>query len=65
MADNLSSPISNKTIDPSNTADNTKKLMSPNAKDDPEAMTADNPQKAWFGKAGKPSGPYGQQGHNF
>ena len=65
MADNLSSPISNKTIDPSNSASANKKLMNPNAKDDPESMTADNTQKAWFGKAGKPPAPYGQQGHNF
>jgi hypothetical protein len=65
MADNLSAPMANKTIDPSSSSSNTKKLMSPNAKDDPECMTADNPQKAWSGKGGKPSGPYGQQGKNF
>jgi hypothetical protein len=63
--DRLDSPIANKTIDPSNTASNTKKLMSPNAKDDPETITADNPQKAWIGGKGKPTGPFGQQGKNF
>lgn len=63
--ENLSSPIANKTIDPSNAGNNTKKLMDPNAREDPEAVTGDNPQKAWFGKGGKPSGPYGQQGRNF
>jgi hypothetical protein len=65
MADDLSAPMSNKTIDPSGAGDNLKKVMSPNAKDDPECMTADNPQKAWFGGSGKPKAPYGQQGHNF
>ena len=65
MADNLTAPIANKTIDPSSSSGNTKKLMSPNAKDDPECMTGDNPQKAWIGGKGKPSGPFGQQGKNF
>ena len=61
----LTSPIANKTIDPSNAPDNTKKLMNPNAKEDPECVSGDNPQKAWIGGSGKPSGPYGQQGKNF
>jgi hypothetical protein len=65
MAEDLTSPIANKTIDPSNAPDSTKKLMNPNAKDDPETLTGDNPQKAWIGGRGKPSGPYGQQGKNF
>jgi hypothetical protein len=65
MAENLSAPIANKTIDPSGASDNSKKLMSPHAKEDPECVSGDNPQKAWTGKGGKPSGPYGQQGKNF
>ena len=65
MSDKLSSPIANKTIDPSNAPDNSKKLMSPNAKEDPETVTGDNPQKAWMGSGGKPKAPFGQQGKNF
>jgi len=66
MAQNLSAPISDKTIDPSNAPDITNKLMNPNAREDPETVTGDNPQKAWTGKhGGKPSGPFGQQGKNF
>lgn len=65
MAEKLSSPIANKTIDPSNARDATEKLMNPNAKEDSETVTGDNPQKAWIGGRGKPSGPYGQQGKNF
>jgi hypothetical protein len=65
MADNLSAPISNKTIDPSNASDATKKFMSPNAKDDPECISGDNPQKAWRGGSGKPKAPFGQRGTNF
>ncbi len=64
MAGKLSSPIGDKTIDPSNAKKNDQ-LMQPNAKDDPETLTADNPQKAWFGKGGKPKPPFGQQGRNF
>lgn len=61
----LTAPISNKTIDPSNAPDISKKLMSPNAKEDPDTVTGDNPQKAWVGGSGKPKGPFGQQGKNF
>jgi hypothetical protein len=67
MADNLpiGQPIRNQTVDPSNAPDNTKKLMSPNAREDPEAVTGDNPQKEWINPGGKPKAPYGQQGRNF
>lgn len=41
------------------------KLMSPNAKEDPETVTGDNPQKQWFGGGKKPSGPFGPRGRNF
>jgi len=61
----LTAPISNKTIDPSSAPDINKRLMSPNAKEDPETVTGDNPQKAYMGKGGKPKGPFGQQGRNF
>lgn len=65
MAENLSAPIANKTIDPSNAPNINKKLMSPNAKEDPETVSGDNPQRAWVGGSGKPKGPFGQQGKNF
>jgi len=65
MADIPTAPIADKTIDPSNSSSNTRKLMNPNAKDDPECMTRDNPQVAWEGGSGKPKGPFGQQGKNF
>lgn len=63
--DNLSAPISNKTIDPSSSSSNTKKLMSSNAKDDPDCISATNEQKAWKPGGSKPQGPFGQQGKNF
>jgi hypothetical protein len=63
--DNLvGKPVADVTIDPSGEGKN-EKLMQPNAKEDPEAVSGDNPQKAWIGGRGKPSGPYGQQGKNF
>jgi hypothetical protein len=64
MADNLTSPISNKTIDPSSSSGN-KKLLSPNAKEDPDTVTGDNPQKAWMPGGSAPKGPFGQKGRNF
>jgi hypothetical protein len=66
MADTLQpGSVANKTVDPSSAPDHTNKLMAPNAKDDPECLTADNPQKPWSPGGGKPPGPYGQQGKNF
>lgn len=64
MADNLTSPIANKTIDPSGASKNPK-LLSPNAKEDPDCVTGDNPQKAYAPGGKKPQGPFGQQGKNF
>lgn len=61
----LTSPIANKTIDPSGASDSRKKLLSPNAKEDPECVTGDNPQKAYAPGGSKPKGPFGQQGKNF
>jgi hypothetical protein len=57
--------VANKTIDPSGASGNTRKLMSPNAKDDPEALSGTNEQKAWIGGSGKPKGPFGSKGRNF
>ncbi len=65
MPGDLTAPISNKTIDPSGAKDNNAKLMSPNAKEDPDTVTGDNPQKAWMPGGSKPKGPFGQQGRNF
>lgn len=45
--------------------DRMNKLMSPNAKEDPETVTGDNPQKAWIGGSGKPKAPFGQAGREF
>lgn len=57
--------VANKTIDPSGASSNTRKLMSPNAKDDPETINATNEQRAWIGGSGKPKRPFGPQGRNF
>lgn len=67
MADQpmIGRPVRNQTIDPSNAPDNTKKLMSPNAREDPETVSGDNPQKEWIGGSGKPQAPFGQRGRNF
>lgn len=68
MADSLGNAIGksvrNMTIDPSGSSKNSK-LLSPNAKEDPECVSGDNPQKEWQGSGGKPSGPFGQRGKNF
>lgn len=57
--------LADKTIDASKAKDHNAQLMSPNAKEDPETVTGDNPQKAWLGGGGKPQGPFGPQGRNF
>lgn len=41
------------------------KLMSTDAREDMDNVTKSNPQKAFKGKSGKPSGPYGLKGRNF
>lgn len=61
----MGSSIANKTIDPSGASSNTKKLMSPNAHDDPDALEGTNTQQAWIGGPGKPKAPFGPQGRNF
>jgi hypothetical protein len=67
MADKLpvGQSVRNMTVDPSGASSNAKKLMSPNAKEDPETVTGDNPQKEWVGGSGKPKPPFGQKGRNF
>lgn len=58
--------VADATIDPSKAkARSMDKLMSPNAQEDPETVTGDNPQKAWLGGSGKPSGPFGPKGRSF
>lgn len=57
--------VSDMVIDASKGADATKKLMSPNAHEDPETVTGTNEQKAFKGRAGKPKGPFGPQGRMF
>lgn len=57
--------VADKTIDASKAPNINAKLMSPNAVEDPDTVTGDNPQKAWIGGSGKPTGPFGPQGRNF
>jgi hypothetical protein len=57
--------VQDATIDPSKAGNATDKLMSPNAQEDPETVTGDNPQQAWKPGGKKPSGPFGPQGRNF
>jgi hypothetical protein len=62
---NIGQSVQNAAIDPSKAGNTKEKLMSPNAKEDPETVTGDNPQKAWLGSGGKPKPPFGPQGRNF
>lgn len=62
---NIGASVANQTIDPSNAKNINNKLMSPNAKEDPETVTGDNPQKAWIGGSGKPKAPFGVKGRMF
>lgn len=57
--------VRNATVDPSNASDATKRLMSPNAKEDPDAVRSNNEQKEWLGGSGKPKPPFGPQGREF
>jgi len=41
------------------------KLMSTEAHDDPETMSATNEQKRWVGKSSSPKGPFGIRGQEF
>lgn len=67
MADNMiGESVSNKTFNPAGEkAKSDNKLFSPNAQEDPDTVTGDNPQKAWIGGSGKPSGPFGPRGKMF
>lgn len=40
-------------------------IMSTEAHDIPENLTADNAQKEYHTGSGKPSGPFGPRGHEF
>lgn len=65
---NMPSPgqsVASKTFDPSKAKDATSKLMSPNAQEDTETVTGENPQVPWAPGGGKPSGPFGPQGREF
>lgn len=58
--------LAGKTFDvPKNSDAVNEKLMSPNAKEDPETVSGDNPQKPWQGGSGKPKGPFGVAGREF
>lgn len=66
MAGNMAGQsVANKDIDASKAKNHDAQLMSPNAKEDQETVTSNNPQKAWLGGSGKPTPPYGPQGRNF
>lgn len=39
-----------------------KALLEPNAKDNPDSLTPENPFKQALGGSGKPSGPFGKKG---
>lgn len=40
-------------------------LMGPNAKDNKDTLTPENPLKQAVGKSGKPPGPFGKAGREF
>jgi len=40
-------------------------LMEPNAKDNPDSLTPNNPYIQALGGSGKPKGPFGKAGHQF
>jgi hypothetical protein len=63
---NIGKSVQNAEFDPSKASKSANdRLMSPNAKEDPETVTGDNPQKAWIGSGGKPQGPFGRRGRDF
>lgn len=57
--------VASRNMDPSNAKDATAKLMSPNAQEDTETVSGDNPQVPWMPGGGKPTGPFGPQGREF
>jgi len=65
VGDLIGKSVGDATIDPSGAAKRNDKLMSPNAKDMPEALNDTNEQKSFKGGSGKPAPPYGPRGHNF
>lgn len=66
MAGNMAGqPVANKDIDASKAKNHNAQLMSPNAQEDKETVSGENPQKAWLGSGGKPQGPFGSKGRNF
>lgn len=67
MANDFGKSVSDMTsLDPSKVKDGSDaKLFSPNAQEDPETVTGDNPLVAWKPGGSKPSGPFGPQGKMF
>lgn len=67
MADTIKigQSVSNITVDPSSAKDINAKLMSPNAKEDPDTVTGDNPQKAWLGSGKVDQSGLGSKGRMF
>lgn len=66
MGNMLGQSVANKAFGTPKSGEAVKeKLMSPNAQEDQETVTGDNPQKAWIGSGGKPTPPFGPQGRNF
>lgn len=42
-----------------------KKMLTPNAKDNPDSLTPTNELKQTIGKSGKPPAPFGKKGREF
>lgn len=40
-------------------------LLKPNAKDNPDSLTPQNPHKQTLGGSGKPQGPFGKKAREF
>ena len=50
---------------PKRSQEKAEQLMSTEASDAKDTLTATNVLKQWIGKSGKPPGPYGVQGREF
>lgn len=59
----MPSPImKNTSTDMPKPTGNQKNLLEPNAKDNPDSLTPENPFKQAVGKNGKPPAPFGKMG---
>lgn len=65
MDNMIGKSLANVDLDASKAKNHNEKLMSPNAQEDMETVTGDNPQKAWMPGGSKPMAPFGPRGRNF